>query len=135
MVDRANSWTIAYGKESGKYIYGMTNFGDANSRAVNINMLPVGTYYLVVKANNGCMPGAFSGERKITVGSNGSVLGTTSRARGSVLGTIFTPKPTATPSVEATITPQLTPSAEPTVAPTQTENLNFFQRLWKFIFG
>ncbi len=128
-VNNASSWTIAYGKESGKYIYGMSNFGDSNSRSVKINMLPVGTYYVVIKANNGCMPGAFSPERKITVGAGGSVLGVKTN-RPSVLGAKVTPTST---------------NAQPTSTPTNGssdngnggsgENLNFFQKLWKMIFG
>ena len=66
-VDRANSWTVAFGSESGKYIYGAHNFGDANSRGIRINSLPGYKYYFVLRANNGCMPGAFSAEKAITL--------------------------------------------------------------------
>jgi len=132
-VDTASTWTIAYGKESGKYIYGMSNFGDGNSRSVKINMLPPGTYYAVVKANNGCMPGPFSDERKITVFNSGNVLGAKAvKTGGQVLGTKATPS--KTPTATGTNTP--TETVDPT--PTQGESgesLNFFQRIIRFFTG
>ena len=139
-TDRATSWTIAYGPESGRYIYGMNDFGDNNSRAVNINMLPAGTYYLVVKANNGCMPGNFSPERKMTVSSNGTVAGARTYRFGSILGRTATPTPVAS---EEVITNIVTPTPV-IVTPTTTikniesapvERLNIFQRIWRWIIG
>ena len=67
-VDGASSWTVAYGVEAGKYVYGLSNFGDSNSRGIKISYLPNGKYYFVVRANNDCMPGGFSDEWAITVG-------------------------------------------------------------------
>lgn len=143
-VDKANSWTIAYGIEPGKYIYGMANFGDNQSRSVRINMLPPGAYYMVIKANNGCMPGAFSGERKVTVYSNGMVLGAKTTRKWS-LGTILGAKTKVTPTPEATITvaPTATATVQPSRAPVQeiitpkppAKQLNWFQRLINWVFG
>ena len=136
-TDKATSWTIAYGPQSGRYIYGMNDFGDNNSRSVNINMLPAGTYYLVIKANNGCMPGNFSPERKMTVFSNGTVAGARTFRLGTILGRTATP--TSTPVITNITTP--TPAAAtPTtvikdVESTPVERLNIFQRIWRWIVG
>lgn len=75
MVDRATSWTVAYGSKSGVWIYGVHNFGDSLSRAIKINRLPGGRFYFVLRANNGCVPGAFSIEKSITASSYQSTLG------------------------------------------------------------
>lgn len=128
-VDRATSWTIAYGVEPGKYIYGMADFGDSQSRSVTINMLPPGVYYLVIKANNGCMPGVFSSEKKITVypGSN------------NVLGLRVTPTPEEEgSSVISSPTPVVAgPSqALPTQAPKSSSSFwDFILKIWHAIFG
>lgn len=137
-TDRATSWTIAYGSESGRYIYGMNDFGDSNSRAVNINMLPTGTYYLVIKANNGCMPGNFSPERKMTVFSNGTVAGARTFRLGSILGRTATPTPSE--EVITNITTPTPVAATPTSVVTNVESapverLNIFQKIWRFLFG
>jgi len=73
-VNDASSWTVAYGVQPGKYIYGVSNFGDSNSRSIDIKSLPSGKYYFVVKANNGCMPGAFSNEWPVVVKGRGSLV-------------------------------------------------------------
>lgn len=73
-VNDASSWTVAYGVQPGKYIYGISNFGDSNSRSINIKSLPAGKYYFAVKANNGCMPGAFSNEWPVVMKGKGSVV-------------------------------------------------------------
>jgi hypothetical protein len=138
MVDRANGWTIAYGVDSGKYIYGMANFGNDQSRSVKINMLPVGIYYFVIKANNGCMPGSFSGERKVTVYANGNVLGaktTKPWTLGSILGVKTTPTPEATmaPTATSTVEPSRAPIEE-IITPPATQQPNWFQRLINWLF-
>lgn len=120
----------------------MNDFGDTNSRAVNINMLPAGTYYLVIKANNGCMPGNFSPERKMTVSSNGTVAGARTYRFGSILGRTTTPTPTPVASEEV-ITNIVTPTpvvAMPTsvikdIESEPVERLNIFQRIWRWIVG
>ena len=69
-ADKATSWTIGYGTEPGKYIYGIHNFGDEKSRNLIINTFSGKKMYFVVKANNGCMPGEWSNEWKVgTVGT------------------------------------------------------------------
>ncbi len=61
-AEKATSWTVAYGSSSKKYIYGLSNFGNSDSRSVDISSLPGGAYYFAIRANNGCMPGPFSPE-------------------------------------------------------------------------
>jgi len=139
-VDKATSWTIAYGTESGKYIYGMADFGDSQSRSVNINMMPAGVYYLTIKANNGCMPGNFSPERKMTIFGNGYVLGsrTVRPTGGTVLGN-NAPTPTSTVGAAGAEEPTETPTTETTLKienpPAANGGGNVFQRLWRWLFG
>lgn len=138
-VDRATSWTIAYGIESGKYIYGMADFGDNQSRSVNINLLPQGTYYFVIKANNGCMPGSFSPERKITVTGDGRILGTKTakKSLGVILGNRVTPSPEiSTTTVPSEPIPTIS-NQSPTTTPEKPQNnfWSFLRNLWQAIFG
>lgn len=133
-TDKATKWSIAYGKEPGKYIYGASDFGDENSRSTKIALLPTGVYYVAVKASNGCMPGPFSAERRMTVFASGQVLGakTAIPFLGNVLGAKDNPSPTpsASPVVSASPTSTSTPTPEvPAV------KLNWFQRLFQFLFG
>lgn len=69
-MDNVSSWTVAYGYGSKKYIYGLSNFGNGNWNMLTINDLPAGTYYVAIRGNNGCMPGPFSLEWKVKVGSS-----------------------------------------------------------------
>lgn len=73
-VDSATSWTVAYGSASKKYVYGLSSFGNSDSRSVDISSLPGGTYYFSVRANSGCMPGPFSPEVAVRLGGGGAVL-------------------------------------------------------------
>lgn len=66
-ASNATSWTVAYGRVSGNYSWGFADFGDTNSRSATVSYLSPGTYYFAARANNGCMPGDFSGERSIRV--------------------------------------------------------------------
>jgi hypothetical protein len=63
-ADRVTSWTIAFGVQPGKYIYGLANFGNDQSRNLIVNTFSNKTFYFVIKANNGCMPGDWSNEWK-----------------------------------------------------------------------
>ena len=127
----ATSWTVAYGNQPGKYIYGVSNFGNADSRSLKIGMLPTGVYYVVVKANNGCMPGSFSPERKMTVFASGNVLGAKTRT-GTILGAKTTPG--VTPSAGSpTGGVELSGTGTPT--PTSGQGGNIFQRFFHFLFG
>jgi hypothetical protein len=127
----ATSWTVAYGRESGKYTYGVTNFGNSESRLLKIGMLPPGIYYLTIKANNGCMPGEFSHERKMTVTGGGSVLGART-TKGTILGAKVTP--TAVPSGTVELSPSGTPSNDGSNG-ASSQGGNFFQKILRFIFG
>ncbi len=134
-VDRATSWTVSYGNESNKYVYGIVNFGDNQSRAVNIAMLPAGTYYVALKANNGCMPGSFSPEQKIVISKNGS-LTTTQTKRTIVQQIKKVIAPQATPTAVATQAPVEPTVTETIPSPTPTpEKVGFFKRIFNFIFN
>ena len=67
-IEDVTSWTVAYGIAPGTYIYGMSNFGNDTWRSLTVNELPRGTYYFVIRGNNGCKPGPFSNEWKVVVG-------------------------------------------------------------------
>lgn len=70
-TENAGSWTVAYGVAPHTYIYGISNFGNGDSRSIQVKSLPGGTYYFAMRANNGCMPGPFSNEWKVVVGGGG----------------------------------------------------------------
>lgn len=139
-VNNAETWTIAYGTQSGKYIYGLADFGNSTSRNVTINYLPAGTYYLVVRASNGCAIGPFSNEAKVQVSSGraGAKLVASQVPRDT------TPSPTVTPSTNPTklgTTPKVSPSpkalksVDPVASPVPTEpteDIGFWQRLGDF---
>lgn len=136
-VSSASDWTVAYGVRSHTYIYGIHNFGNGESRSVRINSLPAGRYYFALRANNGCMPGAFSNELAVTVGG-GAVQATLQPRAGTFQatptpttvrgGTVQTPRPTATVRPGLGI-PAGTPSSTP--RPTFWQGLmNFFGSLF-----
>lgn len=142
-ADNGNSWTVAYGVISGKYVYGISNFGNSESRSIKISHLPAGTYYFVVRANNGCMPGPFSNEQKVNVGS------LVARLVQKVTGGQPTPTPTVkqqgtqikpTPTVK-TVRPTIVPSKGgqnlvPTATPTPTPKKGgLLQRILDFFSG
>jgi hypothetical protein len=135
-TDKATKWTVAYGPEKGKYIYGLSDFGDENSRSVKISMLPQGVYYVVVKANNGCKPGPFSDERKVTVTAGGQVLG--ARTFRPFTGNVLGVKTAASPAPEVTTAPSASVTSAPVATAPQAETaekLNWFQRLVRFFTG
>lgn len=123
-ADRATSWTIGYGTEPGKYIYGLNNFGDSKSRNLTVNTYSGKKFYFVIKANNGCMPGEWSNEWKV-----GNVTALAPLVRNEVFESIETPVVTKTqgkyvaPTIRQTQSPTTikkvgqTPLATPTVAP------------------
>ena len=133
-VASASSWTVGYGVQSGKYIYGVHNFGDSASRGIKINELPGGTYYFALRANNGCMPGAFSGEKTISLGGTSSgqpVTFETTPSTEDEQEVVTTP----TPTKKTTLSPTPKTSPVPTQAPKaggQTQKLSFWQRFVNF---
>lgn len=66
---KGDNWTIAYGPGSGQYVWGVDRVGNSNTTYYDIGSLPGGTYYFVVRANNGCRPGEFSDEKSVTLGT------------------------------------------------------------------
>ena len=140
-ADRATNWTVAYGVQSGKYIYGVHNFGDSSSRGIRINLLPAGKYFFVVRANNGCMPGPFSDEKVITLGgvregTGGSETTTFTGSGGG--GQWLSPTPIPQTFKGQTVSPTkaqqkyTTPTIAPYVTPTP-KPMGFFQRFWQGI--
>jgi hypothetical protein len=73
-MENVSSWTVAYGYAPGTYIWGQSNFGNDTWRSLTVNELPAGTYYFVIRGNNGCKPGPFSSEWKVTVGGGGTAF-------------------------------------------------------------
>jgi len=141
-VDRATSWTVAYGVESGKYIYGVSSFGNSQSRSIRISSLPAGVYYFVVRANNDCMPGEFSNEWSVTVGGKEAVRAPVTyrpRVTPTPVGREVTPTPgrryvTPTERAIPTIQPTRAPSI-PRPTPTPTPRMGLFQQIFNFLFG
>lgn len=128
-VNQATSWTVSYGVAPGKYIYGVSNFGDGNSRSFRISALPSGVYYFVMRANNGCKPGPFSNEWKVTVG-RGGVARTQSVNDSFVNAPAGSPKnlvPTVSPSKPA-------PAQAAQVAPAAPKT-GFWQKIVNFFLG
>lgn len=139
-ADRASSWTVAYGVESGKYIYGVSNFGNSSSRGIKIGSLPSGRYYFAVRANNGCMPGPFSNEKEASLGGGGGGTSQTEEETftGSgggqglfptqVPGTFQRQTVSPTKAQQKSIIPTIAPKVTPTPKP-----MGFFQRIWQGI--
>jgi uncharacterized repeat protein (TIGR01451 family) len=76
-VDRASYYLVAYGLESGKYIYGSPNVGNVTSYVVG-SLTPGLTYYFVVTAvadGNCPAAGPYSNELSSTPGMAGGILG------------------------------------------------------------
>ncbi len=88
-------YLVAYGTQPGVYLYGNPNVGGSGTTSYTVNNLSGGTtYYFVVRAGNGCMPGPFSNElsNAPTGRGGGQVLGIASAnetPRGEVLGISF----------------------------------------------
>jgi len=60
-------YLVAYGEESGTYLYGQPNLGGPETISYTVNHLSGGqTYYFVIRAGNGCAPGPFSNELSAT---------------------------------------------------------------------
>lgn len=110
--DKASSWTIGYGTEPGKYIYGLNNFGNSESRNLIVNTYSNRKFYFVIKANNGCMPGEWSNEWKV----------------GSVATT-----GTYTPTVKTEYTTPETTLIEVSVAPTKTPVVSLAPQIEKTV--
>jgi hypothetical protein len=61
--DPVTYYLVAYGTESGYYIFGNSNIGGKGTTEYTVNHLSGNTkYYFVVRAGNGCKPGPFSNE-------------------------------------------------------------------------
>lgn len=131
-----SSWTVAYGVASRTYIYGVSNFGNGNSRSYRIGSLPAGTYYVTIRANNGCMPGPFANEWRVVVGGGGS--GTAFFGTAAPTPTITTLKTTTFTETRVSPTPKPTARVTPktTVIPVVTgQQVSWWQRIVNFFSG
>lgn len=140
-VNNAEAWTVAYGTQPGKYVYGMADFGNSSSRSITISYLPSGTYYFVVRANNGCAIGPFSNEAKVQVssGTGGAKLIVNKPASDTT--PVATIRPSASPKSGASLSPSPKASQSPAGLPTKLDSeesagkLSFWQRLSNFFRG
>ncbi len=109
-------YLVAYGTSPGNYIYGNPNVGGSNTTSYTINNLSGGTtYYFVVRAGNGCMPGPFSNEISATPGG-GFVAGPATGFTEGVLGVSddeVTPTPSGEVIGEATSEPSDQSTGQP----------------------
>lgn len=143
----ASSWTVAYGVRSGVYPYGIDRFGNNGSRSVRLGSLPSGTYYVVLRANNGCMPGPFSDEKQVSVGGGGRAIvtantplipaGDPSNKPSEQTTPKVTPQPTssarrAVPTVTGATRPA---SPTPVVTKGSGQSTSFFQNIINFFRG
>lgn len=104
------SYLLAYGIESGKYIYGNPNMGGSGITTYTVGGLATGKkYYFVIRAVNGCNSTEYSNEVSATAGGT--------NASPSPLQSV-TPKRTPTEEEESTLE---TSSEEPTETPAPTE--------------
>lgn len=133
-VDRATSWTVAYGPKSGKHPWGIVNFGNSESRSVKITHLPNGTFYFVVRANNNCMPGPFSNEQKVRLGSiiTNIVQQITGKQPTPGAQVTLPPQPTRVPTVK--VSPPKNGTQAPTLTPTPKKG-GFWQSITDFFSG
>lgn len=71
----ANRYAVAYGTQSGKYVYGADNIGGETTRSSTIKSLSSGTrYYFRLAAANGCASSPFSAEVSAVATGGGEVV-------------------------------------------------------------
>lgn len=100
--DPHSSYLIAFGTTPGVYLYGNPNVGNGNSYLVSA-LTPNARYCFVVRAQNGCSPGAFSNE--ICLNPTSPVPPAPPEGfTEEVLGAQEEPTPTPTGSIEGTST-------------------------------
>lgn len=134
--DRANSWTVAYGVQSGKYIYGLTNFGRGNERIIEINDLPAGTYYFAIRGNNGCMPGPFSNEMSVRMGGGGRLVSANYTPPAGEYTPPTTKKITNPTISKSPVAPSVAPKAVvPIKGTAPTNGVGFWQSISNFFRG
>lgn len=115
--DPVTYYLLAYGTESGNYIYGADNIGDKNTTSYTVGSLtPNKKYYFKIRAGNGCTPGAFSNELSAVT----TLMVATIAPVASTTPTLV-PRPTVQPVLT---TPETTPEAEIAVVTKPTLPIN-----------
>lgn len=134
-TDNVSSWTVAYGTAPGKYIYGVSGFGNDSWRSLTVNDLPAGTYYFVVRGNNGCKPGPFSNEWRVTVGGGAARMASAGRTVRNV-PSVKTVPPTYTGPKNQTVTPTLKPTKPGATVPAPApKKVSWWQNILNFLTG
>jgi hypothetical protein len=112
-ADPVSYYLLSYGVASGKYIYGNPNIGGPATTSYTVGGLSTGkTYYFIVRAGNGCAPGAFSNEVSAVAGGTTptSAVAPTNGEEMAVVTDTPTPEESPTDTPETTPTPTQTAS-------------------------
>lgn len=126
-----DKYVLEYGLESGKYIYGADNIGEAGTRTYRVGFLNKNTnYWFRVRAMNGCMPGPWSNEfLGNTKGGLANLAQETGVKRSKAASTLLKEVPLTetniSPAVETVVPtevqnkPVVMPTESPTTTPTR----------------
>jgi hypothetical protein len=126
-MENTDSWTLGYGLQLKNYTYGIHNFGDKNSRSIEVSGLGVGRYYFALRANNGCQPGPFSPEWMITIKKSGIISQLTTSIAGKLFKTtvLETARENSNNKTETMINPTSFPDKEKIKPLEKKENIIF----------
>lgn len=113
-TDPVSYYLVSYGISSGQYIYGNPNVGAQGTTSYTVGGLATGKrYYFVVRAGNGCSPGAFSNELSEVAGGAAPTAAAEDTSTDTTIQT--DQQPTDTPE-NPTDTPIETPVPAPAEA-------------------
>lgn len=107
-------YLLSYGLSSGTYMYGDPNIGGQGTTSFTVGGLASGTkYYFVIRAGNGCTPGAFSNEVSAVAGAvpTPTPLPADTTSQSDVVPTDTPELPTDTPAPTETVTPAPVPTS------------------------
>lgn len=131
--DPVSSYFLSYGVATGQYIYGNPNVGPQGTTSYTVGNLATGTtYYLALKAVNGCAPGSYSNE--ISAAAGGVVTPAPADTANSTSQIDTTPSDTPAPSDTPTPTPTDTPAPAKTAESSKTNTL-IYVILFVLVFG
>ncbi|MBU3978812.1 fibronectin type III domain-containing protein [Patescibacteria group bacterium] len=152
--DKSSWYTIGYGLQPGRYIYGVSNTGDTDNFTIGY-LVPGRRYYFAVRGNNNGRPGPWSQEWSVVAnGGNNTITATVNRtnpinaynlpANNGAKVNIPTPLPTAVVSVPSNSQPTAAPVVEqqnniPATVPQPVTQVpaqkGFFENIGGFIGG